>query len=60
MPGLTRGSARSTVNWEHAKRSIFCADAMCAMSAPAVRVCQYMVILEVVASSMLPSRMAYR
>jgi hypothetical protein len=42
MPGLTRGSARSTVSWEQAKRSMFCAETHCVNSALVAMVDQNM------------------
>jgi hypothetical protein len=42
IPGFTSGSARSTVSWEHAKRSMFCAEIHCVNSALAAMVVQNM------------------
>lgn len=41
-PGATSGSARSMVSCEHPKRSMFCAEADCASSAPVASVFQNM------------------
>jgi hypothetical protein len=42
IPGLTRGSARSTVNCEQANRSMFCAETDWPKRAPAARAFQNM------------------